>query len=67
MSSKDFIAYSKQQNPFDGGFSTHKKQALPELSVGLSFGKSWDTGSGNKLNLIGALGVSNDYETRLGA
>lgn len=66
MSSKDFTEYSKQQNPFDGGFSIHKKQALPELSLGLSFGKTWDLGN-NKLNLIGALGVSNDYETRLGS
>ncbi|MDD4516405.1 TonB-dependent receptor [Massilibacteroides sp.] len=66
MSSKEFTEYSKQQNPFGGGFSTYKKQALPELNIGLSFGKTWDIGS-NKLNLIGALGVSNDYETRKGS
>lgn len=66
MSSKDFTEYVTKQDPFDGGFSTHKKQALPELSVGLSFGKSWNIGQ-NKLNLIGAFGVSNDYETRIGS
>ncbi|MDD3063651.1 MAG: TonB-dependent receptor [Massilibacteroides sp.] len=64
MTSKDFSEYVKQQDPFDSGFSIDKKQALPELNVGLSFGKTWDIKT-NRLNLIGSLGVSNDYETQL--
>lgn len=66
MTSKEFGEYAKQNNPFGGGFAVKKKQALPELSLGLSFGKTWDIGD-NTLNLIGALGLSNDYETRKGA
>lgn len=66
MTSKEFAEYSTQTNAFDGSFAVHKKQALPELNIGLSFGKTWDLGN-NKLNLVGALGVSNDYETRNGS
>lgn len=64
MTSKEFVEYIKQNNPFGGGFGIHKKRTLPELGIGLSFGKSWSIGQNNKLDLIGTLDVSNDYEIR---
>lgn len=63
MTSKEFSEYAKTNDPFGGSFSIRKKQALPELGVGLSFGKSWDINN-NSLNLIGSIGISNDYEIR---
>lgn len=66
MTSAEFVEYAKKTDPFRGGFSARKKQALPELSAGVSFDKSWSLKQ-NRLNLTGSLGVSNDYKTETGS
>ncbi len=61
MTGKEFGSFVKKNDPFGTSFNIRNKTTLPDMNVGLGFGKSWEWGSG-KLSLLGSGGFKTDSE-----
>lgn len=58
----EFEQYVKQNNIFNTTFEVNKYKALPALSGNIGWGKNFEI-NGHKLNVLAAIGMSNDYQT----
>lgn len=58
----DFEEYAGKNKLFNTSFDVSKKKALPEFGGNIGLGKNFDL-TGNKLNLLVSLGISNEQQT----
>ena len=62
MTGREFTSYLQEnRNPFGTNFDIRKNSSLPDMNLGIGFGKTWELGDG-KLSLLGSGGFKTDSE-----
>ncbi len=66
MNTAEFTDYTRNNELFKTSFAVRSMTALPDASLSLSAGRTWDM-NGDELNVILAANMSNGYKTALGS
>ncbi|MFR9620521.1 MAG: TonB-dependent receptor [Rikenellaceae bacterium] len=64
--STDFDNYIKSNDIFDTSFAVEKRTSLPDASVQVGYGHTWDVGVRNNLDLLLSLGVKRGEDITTG-